>query len=70
MRAIRLRNHFSGLKGTLSVGSITAEYKLEKEPPRHKSIPKTQEINLESNGLRLDGTIGTLKIMVIKVWCL
>lgn len=49
--------HYSKLQGSLTVDTITTHYTLEKERSDHSDTPASEEISLESNGIKLSGTI-------------
>ncbi|WP_205749803.1 alpha/beta hydrolase family protein [Cyclobacterium amurskyense] len=50
-------DNYSKLQGSLSVDTVTTEYILEKKLLDHKSAPLNEEINFQSNGTKLYGTI-------------
>ena len=50
-------DNYSALQGSLTVDSITTLYSLEKELLDNSNAPKSEEVNFESNGLNLNGTI-------------
>ena len=50
-------DNYSKLQGALIVDTITTLYTLEKEFSDTNNTPKSEEINFQSNGLTLNGTI-------------